>query len=64
MAECELRQRKKEEGGDDKLQPVNEEVKSVLQDKVQPENKPEPVRYRHFQFLSMVFIFCVIFYIL
>lgn len=45
MAECELRQRKKE--GDDgiELQESNEEIKSVGSDQVQTENKSELVRY-------------------
>lgn len=46
MAECELRQRKKDEDGEIKLQEVNDEIKSPTeQDQVQTENKPEPVRF-------------------
>lgn len=48
MAECELRQRKKEEDGEDNcpvLQTDNEEMKSHGQDHVQTDNKPEPVRF-------------------
>lgn len=43
MAECELRQRKKE--GDDELQESNEEIKSAGSDQVQTENKSELVRF-------------------
>lgn len=45
MAECELRQRKKEDDGEINLQEDKEEIKSVEQDKVHSENKPEPVRF-------------------
>jgi len=48
MAECELRQRKKEEDGEDNcpvLRTDNEEMESRGQDQVQTENKPEPVRF-------------------
>lgn len=48
MAECELRQRKKEEGGveDDGavVQTDSEKMKSCEREQVQTENKPEPVR--------------------
>lgn len=47
MAECELRQRKKEEDGEDKQEEANEEMKSVGQDHVQTENKTDPVRFVH-----------------
>lgn len=44
MAECELRQRKKEDDTSDKLQKDDEEIKFVEQDQDQTEDKPEPVR--------------------
>lgn len=45
MAECELRQRKKEDDGEVNLQEDKEEIKSAEQDQVHNENKPEPVRF-------------------
>jgi len=45
MAECELRQRKKEDDGEVNLQKDKEEIKSAEQDKVHIENKPDPVRF-------------------
>jgi len=45
MAECELRQRKKEDDGEVNLQEDKEEIKSAEQDQVHIENKPEPVRF-------------------
>lgn len=45
MADCELRQRKKEDDGVSRLQEDNIEIKTVGQDKVQTENIEEPVRY-------------------
>lgn len=45
MAECELRQRKKEDDGEINLQEDKEEMKSAEQDKVHSENKSEPVRF-------------------
>lgn len=44
MAECELRQRKKEDDTSDTLQKNDEEIKLVAQDQDQTEDKPEPVR--------------------
>lgn len=44
MAECELRQRKKEGDDGNKLQESNEEVKSIGSDQVLIENKSELVR--------------------
>lgn len=43
MAECELRQRKKEDEGDKLVN--NEEINVVKQEQVVTENKPETVRY-------------------
>lgn len=43
MAECELRQRKKEDDGEVNLQENKEETKSTEQDQVHIENKPEPI---------------------
>lgn len=43
MAECELRQRKKEDG-EDKLLENNEEINAVEQEQVLTEDKPETVR--------------------
>jgi len=45
MAECELRQRKKEDDGEINLQEDKEEIKSAEQDQVRSENKLEPVRF-------------------
>jgi len=45
MAECELRQRKKEDDGEVNLQEDKEEIKSAEQDQVHIENKPESVRF-------------------
>lgn len=44
MAECELRQRKKEEDGEVNKQD-KEEIKHDEQDQVKTENKSEPVRF-------------------
>lgn len=45
MADCELRQRKKEEDRVDRLQEDIEEIQSIGQDQVQTEIKQDPVRY-------------------
>lgn len=45
MAECELRQRKKEDDGEVNLQKDKEEIKSAEQGQLHIENKPEPVRF-------------------
>lgn len=45
MADCELRQRKKEGDGVDRLQEDTTEMKFVGKDEVQTENKQDPVRY-------------------
>jgi len=45
MAECELRQRKKEDDEEVNLQENKEEIKSAEQDQVHTENKPEQVRF-------------------
>lgn len=45
MAECELRQRKKEEDGEYKPEETNEKIKSIGQDQVQTEIKTETVRF-------------------
>jgi len=50
MAECELRQRKKEDDSEDNSpsrQTGNDELKSCGQDRVQRETKSEPVRFVH-----------------
>lgn len=52
MAECELRQRKKEEDRGEKLQENKEEAKSGEQDQPQTENKSEPVS------LAFIWSFC------
>jgi len=45
MAECELRQRKKEDNGEVNLQEDKETIKSADPNQVQTQNKPEPVRF-------------------
>lgn len=45
MAECELRQRKKEESGENDLQQNNDTIGTAGQDQIQAENKTEPVSF-------------------
>lgn len=61
MAECELRQRKKEEDGGVKLQEDNDEIKSTIeQDQVQSDIKLEPVRFiPNSLYLGTVFLYFV-----
>lgn len=45
MAECELRQRKKDDNEEVNLQEDTGEIKPTEQDQIHIENKPEPVRF-------------------
>lgn len=62
MAECELRQRKKEGHDGNELQESNEEIKSVGSDPVQTENKSELVRFIPIWPVQLNFIVLCVFF--
>lgn len=54
MAECELRQRKKEESGENDLRQDNDKIGTAGLDLIQAENKTEPVSF----ILKYVIVLC------